>query len=163
MELISSTGTSLSLTLDGYQFPEIVGAGDDDITADSNWLMIRGQARGSTVQWEFRDPCLLALETQWLASWLCEIATGMRDPAPVQGWDQDDPDVLSFLEPNLSFSFQSRTADGVVIRAYFSHESLPAGEALEEVVFFDLLLTPSRLAAAVDVWDQERQAFPPRG
>lgn len=166
MELISSTGTSLALTIEAYQFPEIAGPGDDDELDDSNWLLVVGRVAAIDREWSFRDPCLLVREARWISDWFRAVAEGTMPPTPIAEPDYENEDMLNFLEPNLGFSYESRVEEQVVIRAYLSLEALPT-DLDEELDLYeysvDLVLTRAQVAAATDVWDEERRAFPPRG
>ena len=166
MELISSTGTSLTLTIDGHQFPEITGAGDDDDLDDANWLFIAGRVKSKDREWDFRDPCLLVREAGWVSGWLHGIADGTMPATPIAEPDYENEDMLNFIEPNLGFSYESRVDEDVLIRAYLSLEALPV-DLQEQMDLYeysvDLVLTRAQVAAAVDVWDEEQRAFPARG
>jgi hypothetical protein len=96
---------SLRLTVERYQFPEIL---NDEW--DSNWLIIAGAAVLDEKSWSFRDPCLTTFEMQWLADWLDQIAAGEAKPTS-----------CGFTEPNLDFERLSDES----IRIGFSLESLP--------------------------------------
>lgn len=50
MELISSTGTSLALTIDGYQFPHLAPEAPEP-TDDSNWLSVEGRVTATDRTW----------------------------------------------------------------------------------------------------------------
>ncbi len=88
------------------------------------WLQIRGHitvADGKT--WAFENPCLTTRDARDLGGWLREVAAGTVPPSPVA--DGEPEGALDFLEPNIAFSVEERTADRVRIRIYFSLESLP--------------------------------------
>src|SRR6185369_1127417 len=104
----------------GYQFPDYRWAHDED----ANWLQVCGDitlADGKT--WAFEDPCLTTWDARELGSWLREVAAGTVPPSPVAGGESEE--LLYFLEPNVAFSMEERTADRVRIRVHFSLESLP--------------------------------------
>ncbi|MEJ7649114.1 MAG: hypothetical protein WKF57_08790 [Nakamurella sp.] len=166
MELLSSTGTSLTPTIDGYQFPEITGAGDLGELDDANWLIVAGRVKAADREWKFRDPCLLTGEARWISEWFRAVAEGTMPPTPIAEPDYENQDMLNFLEPNLGFSYESRVDEEVLIRAHLSLEALPT-DLDEEVDLHeysvDLVLTRARVAAAVEVWDEERRAYPARG
>ena len=105
MTLQGEHGLRFDLSIDGYQFPEIL-YGDD-----ANWLMVRGEVRHPHGDWTFRDPCLETSDLERLADWFDGIATGRSEA-------EED-----FLEPNLSFEYDSSPA---TISVTFSHESVPA-------------------------------------
>jgi len=131
MQLRSPDGASVDLRITGYQFPgkwAKVGsppswewAGDRE---SANWLQIGGHitlADGKT--WAFEDPCLTTWDALELGSWLREVAAGTVPPSPDAGGEPEG--LLDFLEPNLAFSVEGRTADRVQIRIHFSLESVP--------------------------------------
>jgi hypothetical protein len=71
MRLASSNGNSVTVRLDGYQYPAITGSDDRDY--DANWLMVAGEVVNGARSWSFRDPCLLTWEAQELAGWLRSV------------------------------------------------------------------------------------------
>ena len=59
-----NNGDSFSLSIEGYQFPEI------ETERDADWLNIRVTVISDGQQWEFVDPCLMVAEYEMLANWL---------------------------------------------------------------------------------------------
>lgn len=92
------------------------------------------------------------------------IADGTMTPVPIARPGYDNEDMLTFLEPNLGFSYERRTGEELLIRVYLSLEALPPDlEGLDVFEYsLDLVVTRAELAAAADVWDAERQVFPAR-
>ena len=165
MELISSTGTSLTLTIEAYEFPDIP-AEDLDEDGFDDWLFIVGRVVAEDREWSFRDPCLMVREAGWVSEWFRAVAEGTMPPIPIAEPDYENPDMLTFMEPNLGFSCERRMGDEVLIRAYLSIEALPTDldEQMDHYEYaVDLLMTTTQLAAATDAWDEERRAFPARG
>ena len=68
-QLSDAKGTSLSLTISGYQFPEI-----ENDSHDSNWLNITGKVEHPRGSWTFVDPCMLTYELEGLSDWLESVA-----------------------------------------------------------------------------------------
>lgn len=96
---------SLRISVESYQFPEIV---DDEW--DSNWLIVCGDAELGGKSWTFRDPCLTTFELEQLANWLDQVFVGEADNA-----------YCDFTEPNLDFERLSE----LEVRIAFSLEALP--------------------------------------
>jgi hypothetical protein len=148
----------------GYQFPRrlappVEEAGEQD-DWDANWLMISGSIRTADGrEWAFIDPCLTTWEAARLSRWLAASAA------------QDSTEagkLVSFTEPNISFTIDSYDSDRVLIRVRFSHESLPSWVPREPrgwqsaEYFLPLDVTCDQLAQAAQVWDLERAQFPAR-
>jgi hypothetical protein len=113
MQLQSPDGASVDLRITGGRWDP-----------HGTWLQIRGHitlADGKT--WSFENPCLTTWDAQELGGWLRDVAAGTVPPSPLV--DGEPEGVLEFLEPNLAFSVEERTADRGRIRIHFSLESLP--------------------------------------
>ncbi|MCI0155107.1 hypothetical protein KNO15_00120 [Leifsonia shinshuensis] len=143
-----SGGSSVELSIEGYEFPERLPSGGL-FDHDANWLLVRGALQVSGVHWSFVDPCLLTVEAQSLLNWLHEVAGG------------GSPEALCFLEPNLAFDLDGSTAEGVALRVSFSHESA-APRALEAPRHIILNAALSDVARAADEWASELVAYPVR-
>ncbi len=87
MRFLGNHGSSLELSVVGYQFPELEG-----VPWDSNWLVIAGRAELDGRQWKFRDSCLLTGEASDLADWL-----------EARSKDTSEDSEIDFLEPYLYF------------------------------------------------------------
>ena len=161
MELASSNGNSVSLAIDGYQFPAISGSGDRDW--DANWLVIKGRVTAGDEEWTFRDPCLTTWEGRELSSWLRSVADGSQQPAPVDQ-DGEGGELLVFTEPNVAFNLHAATPEGAIVRLYLSLESLPKSMAGTDIFeyFVELVLNNAALEATARDWDAELRAFPVR-
>lgn len=117
VELIGEDGTRVSLTVTGYQFPDISGSGPQDW--DANWLNVAGTVRlPDGRRHAFVEPCLTTWEADGLASWLLSAAES-RTP----GQDGRRPD-LTFTEPCLGF-VAGVEGDTVRLRVYLSLEAEP--------------------------------------
>jgi hypothetical protein len=143
-----AAGSTVELTVQGYQFPD-ASPRSRSLDHDANWLEIRGVIDADGVRWSFEDPCLLTVEARELGRWLRDVAAG------------GSPQDLWFVEPNLVFGLDDRTAERVAVRVTFSHESAPPTDsgAPDEVV---LRLTPQELAAAAAEWEDELAVYPVR-
>lgn len=135
MKLVGRDGTSLELSVGGYQFPEIA-----DDRWDSNWLMVSGRIRHPHGSWTFTDACLTTFELERLASWLDDVAVG-----------RPDPDSGDFTEPNLHFYYRQEPEPTIEVR--LAYESAPpwlVGEPpLEGVTIeFPVAMNDPRGAAA---------------
>lgn len=141
-------GSTVELTIQGYQFPD-ASSRSRSFDHDANWLEIHGVIDIDGVGWSFEDPCLLTVEAQELGRWLRDAARGgsLKD--------------LWFLEPNLVFGLDDKTAECVTVRVTFSHESAPPDDsgAPDQVI---LRLTPQELATAAAEWENELAVYPTR-
>jgi hypothetical protein len=89
MRFLANRGSSLELSIVGYEFPELEG-----VPYDSNWLVIAGDAELDGRAWKFREPCLLTDEASALADWL-----------EARSKDARKDSEISFIEPNLYFKW----------------------------------------------------------
>lgn len=160
MRLASPNGNSLTIRIDGYQYPAVTGSGNRDY--DANWLMVAGDVVDGDVAWSFRDPCLLTWDARELAAWLRSVADGSRRPEPIDPHGNGGG-LLVFTEPNLAFNLHDRTPDGAVIRVYLSLEALPPGAETKIFEYFvELPMTDDRVAAGLAEWEAELRQFPVR-
>ena len=187
MRLRSPGGVSVELRIAGYQFPGYkVHSADVTVRMlqalakfpnadpkklardwDANWLQVCGNitlSGGKT--WAFEQPCLTTWDARELGTWLREVAAGTVPPPPSR---TDEPgQLLEFLEPNIAFGLEERTADRVRIRVHFGGEALPpwlqGGQ--EEPPLFDyfvsLDVSAQELAQAAEAWMLELAEFPER-
>jgi hypothetical protein len=92
-------------TLDFRLAPGRLGAGDDGWDAD--WLVVQGEVRVPGGRgWSFTDPCPTTWEARDFGRWLRRVAAGKAAVCPDPG--EGAAGVLSFTEPNLAFSVESR-------------------------------------------------------
>jgi hypothetical protein len=137
MQLNSSDGASGELRIAGYQYPDyykapspealqrLMGGANIPVVfgkSDLNWLQVSGNiipADGTA--WAFSDPCLTTSEARELGDWLRQVAAGIGPPrgcCDSQGW-------LTFIEPNVGFTLEDRTAGRVRITVEFTGEVKP--------------------------------------
>ena len=108
MKLINTSGDYLSLSIQGYEFPEI-----HSCYYDSNWLNIAGKVKLGDKTCTFQNPCLLSFEALRLANWLDRIA---KSKESLKIYDAPD-----FLEPELDFEFIKENR----VRVNFNYGLLP--------------------------------------
>ncbi len=84
-----SSWSTVELTIEAYQFPEIEPQSEHDW--DANWLVIGGKI-GGRLSWSFRDPCLTTWEAREFSAWLDDVAHAEPQPAPAHDGE------LSFAE-----------------------------------------------------------------
>ena len=93
---------------------------------------------------------------------------GGRDSAAIAGCGGEPEGLLDFLEPNLAFSVEGRTADRVQIRIHFSLESVPPwlqnADAEPDLFqyFVRLEISAEELTRAAESWMLELAKFPER-
>ena len=102
MKITSPDGSSLTLTILGYGFPEL-----KDAPYDSNFLNIQIDVVASQGAWTAIDHCLLTYEVNQIATWFDEIAHGNQVPTH-----------LGFIEPMLDFHL-IKDAEKHWLRIYF--------------------------------------------
>ena len=150
MILKSTGGSSLEMTLVGYQFPDL-----ETKEYDSNWLLIKIDAVHSKGQWTSVDPSLLTYEVQRLADWLAAIARG-----------QKVDDTEEFMEPNLSFRLANLDTGARTLRVYFELESRPpwakSDTANENDFWLEFPLGDLDLEAAARQLRDELRRYPQR-
>jgi hypothetical protein len=141
----------LELEVVGYESPDV-----EDEQYDSNWLLVRVEARDGETIWSAEDPALLTWELERLAGWLARLARG-RFQHPWCG----------FVEPNLEFRADALPeGDGARLRVYFELELRPPGRRSSVVgrrdVFLKFDLSPDALRAAAHELHAQLQRFPVR-
>lgn len=163
MRLQEADGARVELHLTGYQYPGLHGSGEGDW--DANWLNVRGEVRdASGQQWRFLDPCLTTWEANQLGAWLRGILVGSVAAA---GMGAEERRILSFTEPNVAVSLAARDATDATVRFHFSLESgppwLPTDDSMDFFDFFvPITASLGDVARAVEEWDQDLAALPPR-
>ncbi len=187
MQLRSPDGASVDLRITGYQFPDhqarVQVFAPDWLEAwakvgptpsgkwardeDANWLKVRGHITlADGKNWAFEDPCLTTWDARELGSWLREVVAGTVPSSPAAGGEPEG--LLDFLEPNIAFSVEERTADRVRIRIHFNLESLPPWLQNAEVepglfqYFVRLEVSAEELTRAAESWMLELAEFPER-
>src|SRR4051812_30170466 len=136
-----SGGSSVELTIEGYQFPELVSVADP-LDHDPTWLRVRGTFGVNGVEWSFVDPCLMTVEAQELLDWLREVAEG------------GSPEELRFTEPNVAFALDESNPEGAALRLMFSNESAPE-ETSETPAHIILNMALRDVESAADEWASE--------
>ena len=143
MRLLSDDGTSIELTVVGYQFQQFVG-----VPYDSNWLIIAGRVTLAGREWKFRDPCLLTNEVLALADWF-----QARSRAP------NDNGEIGFIEPNLRFKWRQG-----VLQVNLDLESRPwsTSEDNTEEFYLRFSPTPDELASVASSLRADLLKYPMR-
>ena len=143
MRLLSGDGTSLELTVAGYQYPHLVG-----VPYDSNWLIIAGSVTLDDREWKFRYPCLLTNELLALADWFHSLSEAPSDNGEI-----------GFIEPNLSFRWRQG-----VLQIYLDLESRPSWAPEDNTKEFYLRFspTPDELASAASSLRADLLKYPIR-
>lgn len=98
MRLSDPAGSSLELTVTGYQFPDAV-----EPAKKNSWHMVEGEATCAGERWTFRYPALTVDETPRLSAWLRDVAGWIDASGTERGNRASMPAPLSFTEPNLAF------------------------------------------------------------
>jgi hypothetical protein len=156
--LAADSSVSVSLHVEGYEFPELKGPGD----MDADWLVIRGAATSPDEQWTFRHPCLLAGEAQWIGEWLRRVLDGEILP------DSDDEvRTIEHVEPLIRFNLVAADSDDYTIRVYLDHEASPPSrstfESREDSEYYiDVAVDRRGIARALDEWDRDLAPYPIR-
>ncbi|WP_088318143.1 hypothetical protein [Kineosporia sp. R_H_3] len=166
MELVSDDGARFSLTVLGYEFPDVeaLAATDPDAEPDEddlNWLLVRGDVTTADgTRWSFEDGCLTAWEAADLGAWLRAVADGV--PADVtDAWLEDGR--ISFTEPALAFDLATVPTPGrVAVRVTLSAEALPPDAASRAPVTLTLVTAADALGVAAGRWTRELARYPPR-
>lgn len=150
MKFTLADGTSFTLTIIGYQFPQL-----STTPYDSNWLLIRIDATNIQGTWSATDPCLLTYDVSRLANWLDALATGTVTDA-----------TCDFLEPCLLFRLARDVSGQPELRIYFELELRPPWAHSELAGQEDLWLTFSLsaidLPAAASMLRQQLEYYPQR-
>lgn len=155
MRLLGAGGSSLELSILGYQFPDLSGS-RVLFDHDANWLAVLGQASDGERAWTFRDPCLLTTEARDLVVWLHAVADG-----------RPTDDAIYFMEPNLEFRLVSPPGAQLVMRVIFRLESRPpwAADITEEdwdSAWLDFDMSSADLRAAANELGSELARYPER-
>ncbi len=161
MRLSGNGKTSLHLSLEGYQFPNLLGT-----RFDSNWLIVRVEIHGASGSWTFVDPCLLTFEVEELAQWLRAAAEG-DVPVVATRSDGQAASQLGFLEPFMGFGVAGRNHEVTSIRVHFSSGGAPPWRPDERAVvgwtFFEVFdVCAEDLRAAATNLEAQLTAFPER-
>ncbi len=139
MLLKSADGSEFELSIEGYEFPQIV---DDE--SDSNWLRVRIRLKNREAEAQTTDPCLLTWEAAELLEWI-KYLTGLEGSV---GY------VPDFTEPNPRFLILRNTPESVRFEVSFIFEkkSTPTKtmSVIIEATKRDLLLAARSLQIEID-------------
>ena len=121
MKITGSDGSSLTLTILGYQFPVL-----EDAPYDSNFLKIQVDVVAPQGSWTAIDHCLLTYEVTQIAAWFDEIAAGNKVCAH-----------LGFIEPMLDLHL-IKDAGKDQLRVYFEGFMRPSWAGSRSIGQMDL-------------------------
>ena len=148
MDLSTADGTVLTLTILGYEFPDII-----DVQYDSNWLVVGLDVQSAAGRWTTTDACLLTYEAHRLADWLEGVASG----AVTNG--------CGFMEPCLRFE-SIPGLDGTSIQVILDHEFRPpwatAHAAPDDGYRLEFALASADLQAAATALRRDLMPYPQR-
>jgi len=147
MKLFNAKGDYLSLSIQGYQFPE-----NNTCYYDANWLIVSGKVKLGDRKWTFQDPCLLNFEGLSLADWLDGLAT---EGVQIQN-------SIGFIEPNLDFEIINKNK----VRVYFNLEARPkwasSDQAGEDDVFLEFEPDKNMAKLASEALKLQLESYPIR-
>jgi hypothetical protein len=166
VKLGGPTTDGLSLTVDGYQFPDA-----PDPAQRYSWHFVAGEARCLYGTWRFRWQALTCDESARVSKWLRRVADWLEaDPGtdPTKWRFADRPGHLSFTEPNLRFRVEGETDGRAVVRVDLDAEFRPPwhlrpGRYGGDEYSLRLLVSPAELRTAAEEWDTEVASFPDLG
>ena len=101
---------SLTLTLTGYQFPELA-----NVPYDSNWLNVKLELVHEGEVWSAIDPALFTYEVNSLIGWLRGVSAGKYDERH-----------LWFTEPCISFHLSPAEGEPENLVVELRHEFRPS-------------------------------------
>lgn len=166
MELRSTTGDSLELHIDGYQFPEA-----DDPGQRYSWHMVSGRAHSRYGEWSFRWQALTCDESPRISEWLRRVADWIEANPRTGPWKPDETvrrrptQELWFTEPNLRFSVEGESEERAILRVDLDCEFRPpwhlrpGGYGGDEYPL-RLLMAPDDLRRGAGEWDLDVDRFP---
>ena len=148
MELEANNDCSFTMTLVGYQFPDL-----EDVDYDSNWLNVRISVNRQGGDWSTSDPALLTYEVESLIKWL--------RAASARQYDERD---LVFMEPCLSFHLSPAVGDPDKLLIELSHEFRPpwASEDTDKGYEIAFSLTSIYLLRAAESLENQLRQYPQR-
>lgn len=121
MRLVCDDGSSVELSIRGYQFPSIAGGSrrGDNADWDANWLMIHGSAgTANGERWTFSEPCLTTWEASTLLGFLQRVTAGQMSTCAERAEGQR---TVEFVEPNIAFEEVDIQSDPRTIDVLLSH------------------------------------------
>jgi hypothetical protein len=150
MKLTLADSSSFTLTIIGYQYPQLA-----TVLYDSNWLLIRIDATNPQDTWSATDPCLLTYEVSQLADWLEAIATGTAAKA-----------ACGFIEPCLLFRLDGDAPGQQELRIYLELELRPPWArsklAGQEDLWLTFPLSAIDLPTAASMLRRQLERYPQR-
>jgi hypothetical protein len=149
MKIIGSNGSSLTITILGYEFPDL-----HDAPYDSNFLRIQVDVIAPQGSWTATDHCLLTYEVSEIAAWFDEIAAGNKVRAQ-----------LGFIEPMLELRL-IKEPEKDLLRIYFEGFLRPSWAGSRSIGQMDLWvefdLKEIDLPAIAQKLRLELQSYPQR-
>ena len=148
MELKANNDCSFTMSLVGYQFPEL-----HNHQYDSNWLNVKIAVSHQGGSWSTIDPALLTYEVQGLIDWFRAASARKYDDRH-----------LCFLEPCLSFRLAPAAGDPEKLIIELSHEFRPpwASEDSDEEYEIEFSLTSIDLIAEAQSLENQLRRYPQR-
>lgn len=140
--------SSFTMSLVGYQFPELEGEEDD-----SNWLNVKIEVSNQRGKWSAIDPALLTYEVEWLIDWLRALSAGNYVERE-----------SGFFEPCLSFHLSPAEGDPDELVIELSHGFAPPwttkGSGEQHQIVFPL--TSIDLTGAAQSLENQLRRYPQR-
>jgi hypothetical protein len=146
MEFISNN-RRFSLTVEGYQFPDLTESGD---RYDRNWLNIHCEVSLSRRCWQFTDPFMLTWDVEMWAEWMDELATGTQTH-----------DFAVAYDGVVSLRFKDIIADAYQILVQFTDNGRPLWTK-QRKYSLSFSVTADQLRTAAASLRDDLRRFPPR-
>lgn len=126
----------------GYESEEVIEV-DEGYDPGTDWLVLRGEVKGSAGTRAYEGISLDVDEVGRLVGWLEAVAAGATGPS--DSWNKS---AVFFSEPDIAARVTARVGDDVTIRWYF--EDAASTEDLSKDLIFSRDF-PSYQAASVDI------------
>ena len=146
MQLTSTTGRSMTLWVESYQFPNI-----PDEEYDSNWVVIRINLEGFGQPWTTSDPALMTWELTLLAEWLEQILTGANAE-----------NEIAFIESSIRFQLIKKSDERLCIRVILNSECKPEWWDNEDAFAFELDVSETQIQDSIKSLRYQLERFPVR-
>jgi hypothetical protein len=154
MYLASSSGSSLRLTIVGYEFPQ--KQPEDKHDYDANWLVVKLDFVRDDNAWTAIDPCLTTWDVDELAVWFDRLR--LRQPLVRP--------ALSFAEPLLTLESVDAGSPSELLRVFIEGELRPSWQTeqgmYQEDLWIDFPLAEIDLQAATQSLRDQLAQFPVR-
>jgi hypothetical protein len=137
----------VNLQISGYQYPKI-----DDKDYDGNWLNVYIEINSRIGKWRTIDPSLLTWELEELIE-----AFGKYSREEFKNIE-----TISFIEPNLEFTFGPTENGKIHLKMIFSLESKPKSWSGDEECSLEGDLTPQALSEIRAELEGELSKYPKR-